>query len=303
MRRPRAKPVDSLELLLDTICNTFGGVLFIAILVSLLLQLSGSEETTTPEETVSAQEFEELAERLEALNAELASLRDVSESQGQLVAQFAPEATRALIAQKNTLEAANNELREQIEQQRIENAKTHARIEQGRSEIAAAEQALEMEKQKAAELAEQIEQSRQARTEELRMPVVHSAGLRRSVGLIVRFGRMYVWHRYDQFGNREGLNTDEFVVIEDSLGRVTTMPNPTAGIPLDSDTAEAAILSRLSQFSPRSTYVEIVLRPDSFGHFRTLRNALIRRGFEYRLLLVEEGAPVADRGGTGSNVQ
>ena len=37
------KPNDddgSLELLLDTICNTFGGVLFISILVILLLNLS-----------------------------------------------------------------------------------------------------------------------------------------------------------------------------------------------------------------------------------------------------------------------
>ena len=33
MSRRSAAKQDSLELLLDTICNTFGGVLFIAILV------------------------------------------------------------------------------------------------------------------------------------------------------------------------------------------------------------------------------------------------------------------------------
>ena len=41
MSRRRSRKQDSLELLLDTICNTFGGVLFIAILVVMLLQQTG----------------------------------------------------------------------------------------------------------------------------------------------------------------------------------------------------------------------------------------------------------------------
>jgi len=40
MRRRNNKPTDdsSLELLLDTICNTFGGIVLISILVALLMQ-------------------------------------------------------------------------------------------------------------------------------------------------------------------------------------------------------------------------------------------------------------------------
>ena len=35
MSRRAAKPQESLELLLDTLCNTFGGVMFIALLIVL----------------------------------------------------------------------------------------------------------------------------------------------------------------------------------------------------------------------------------------------------------------------------
>ena len=40
MSRKSSASSDSLDLLLDTICNTFGGVLFIAMLVIILLNIS-----------------------------------------------------------------------------------------------------------------------------------------------------------------------------------------------------------------------------------------------------------------------
>ena len=42
MSRRQRRVADSLDLLLDTICNTFGGVLFIAMLVMILANLSGT---------------------------------------------------------------------------------------------------------------------------------------------------------------------------------------------------------------------------------------------------------------------
>ena len=40
MKAARFRPGDSLDLLLDTMCNTFGGIIMIAILVALLAQQS-----------------------------------------------------------------------------------------------------------------------------------------------------------------------------------------------------------------------------------------------------------------------
>ena len=43
MRRRRSGPASSLDLFLDTICNTFGGIMFLAILLSVLVQMRSKE--------------------------------------------------------------------------------------------------------------------------------------------------------------------------------------------------------------------------------------------------------------------
>jgi hypothetical protein len=49
-RRGSTPRAESLELLLDTICNTFGGIVFLAMLVCLLLTQTrrGAEAEATP---------------------------------------------------------------------------------------------------------------------------------------------------------------------------------------------------------------------------------------------------------------
>ena len=46
---------DSLELLLDTMCNTFGGIMFIAISLVVLSQLVTQQQKAMSEEDISKQ--------------------------------------------------------------------------------------------------------------------------------------------------------------------------------------------------------------------------------------------------------
>ena len=65
-RRQRTETNSSLDLLLDTICNTFGGIIFLAILVAVLLQFSGAAPFETPATTSD--------ESVRALETEIAAL-------------------------------------------------------------------------------------------------------------------------------------------------------------------------------------------------------------------------------------
>jgi hypothetical protein len=124
-----------------------------------------------------------------------------------------------------------------------------------------------------------------------------------NVGLIVRFNRLYIWHNYDALGNRTGLNTDEFVVVEDRGTHVVTMPKPYAGVPLDESETAAQIADRLRQFNPRDVYFEVAIWGDSFASFQLFKNTIVRLGFEYRLIPIADGRAIRDRGGTDSRVQ
>src|SRR5690606_4804752 len=116
----------------------------------------------------------------------------------------------------------------------------------------------------------------ESRRREAALPVVRAASGKSEIGLVVRYGRMYVWHKYGPYGIRQGLNLDEFVVVGEEGGALVTHPKPTAGIVLDgSEEMRRAIRARLSRFSPAEYYITAVVRPDSFGQFAFLRDALV----------------------------
>ena len=86
MRRSTSTDDSSLELLLDTITNTFGGVLFISILVVLLLQFRGSSfavevpDSETKAEMVSLQlQLDRETARLEEVLEAIESNKEVKE--------------------------------------------------------------------------------------------------------------------------------------------------------------------------------------------------------------------------------
>ncbi|MDP1561226.1 MAG: hypothetical protein Q8M16_07500 [Pirellulaceae bacterium] len=79
---------DSTELLLDTICNTFGGILFISLLVVLLINTSGPSSITDSvddQDTIDLLELDNLRDELlrENLQAIHKELNDALQQQGE----------------------------------------------------------------------------------------------------------------------------------------------------------------------------------------------------------------------------
>ena len=87
--RCAAEQEDSLELLLDTISNAFGGVLFLTILLALLLRISQpkteAEEITKPARHELVELSSELDEVLSELQSVEAAFTVQSDARGRLV--------------------------------------------------------------------------------------------------------------------------------------------------------------------------------------------------------------------------
>lgn len=62
-KRRSGANADSLDLFLDTICNAFGGLLFLAILLTLLVQMQSNDDSGSSQEFVSEVELERLVLR------------------------------------------------------------------------------------------------------------------------------------------------------------------------------------------------------------------------------------------------
>ncbi|MDZ4819491.1 MAG: hypothetical protein SGJ20_11010 [Planctomycetota bacterium] len=319
MSRRRGMQNSSLELLLDTICNTFGGVLFLAILVCVLLQMSSPRASPLAEKPAPVSDMAELHSRLQGLLAEIATLETAVTQQQAFSQQFAKSTPNAAAtaqqlqqSQHDTLIRQRLEMVAETQQRQIHALEIEKELKELEEKQATAKEGLKERKTElatASEAGAALATAAEKLLDAIAAATARTAPLPRQrttfkteVGLVIRYNRLYLWHKYDGNNTREGLNTDEFVVVEDRGDAAITLPKPYAGVPIDPKEIPA-MTARLRQFDRGDHYFAVVIWPDSYETFQTLKNTLVGLGFEYRLMPMTEGEPIADRGGSGGKVQ
>lgn len=296
MGRRNVDEDDSLGLLLDTISNAFGAVVFLALAIVVMLN-------QVPDLRDGAVDLQRAELRLELsrVRRELDNLEEVHRVQDADISSIEERLPGALsdVQQWTTvtarLQAEHEHLREAIRSTEETIAAGRERAESLVAEVAAAEH-----ERDATRLALDDEmESRSTRARVSRVRGTHKA----EVALMLRYGRLYVWHRYDASGVRLGLNTDEFIAVRDHGSHVETVPRPGAGIAVAAREARGHICRRLETFQPTRHYFAVVVWPDSFDDFQKVKRIMVESGFEYRLMPFTAGEQLFDRGGKGANVQ
>ncbi|MDO4558467.1 MAG: hypothetical protein Q4C47_05840 [Planctomycetia bacterium] len=301
MRRRGRGCGNSLELLLDTICNMFGGILFLAMLVTLLLQ---SSETL---DRLSGQDQYQRAEVLRQTLAQLTVDRDrLRESMERIRQQIESLITPELVENYRILRSAQV-MRADLERQRKELADS---VEQLRREIEVRTREQKRRERQEKELREEVrvaEESlvryREQRTTSLRLPRMRSSGTSGYVGIVLRFGKAYFWHDPAALHRDElRLNERDFVVVENRGSRgLVTIPDPLRGLdPTDPD--ELRQFTTTLRSFPRSRWrVAFLVHDDSFETFQKLKSIAVNEGFEYQIAF--DDGNIVDRGGSTVVVQ
>lgn len=317
-RRRRADD-SSLELLLDTITNTFGGILFIAILLSLLLKSSSrtAREAATRVEPMSAVEQAELESQVADLQQDVESLRrrvaaaasEPGDSQAE-DSELGKLSAAAAAVEAAVLERAEA-VRNTLEHQREAAAATEQfeMLEQDRKMIedrlAEAEHRLAAAREEAAKLAEaalQIDRP-QGPTEieqTVSLPSLRPS-LKTEVALYVRFDKIFMMHSWRN-GERQGPNTDQFVIVPTPSGdgvRQVARPKPDTGMDVNADTITDDLRRMLQSFPPNKFVVSVVVFEDSFDVFQLIKASIVRNGYEYRPIPLSPGQSIVDTGGRG----
>lgn len=283
-RRNPISSDDSLELLLDTICNTFATVIFISMLASILARNSAPvaasiEETTKAmTETFARQrELSELQRRQQVLQQQLAQ-------QAELLNRFGSAESVALATQIHQ----DSESQAQMSSQKTQAAEAIVLTERERLTLEQSIQQLlkqlddEKRKQKQAENDLRELQTKDGHTAEVRR--VHET-TKFGFTFALDNGRLYSVHTSED-PNADMmdlmLNRDDCEVI-DTAGQTTVKPQPAAGVLIRGSVSAKNDAKLKLQGVSKKFVIRLFVAKDSFAEFLPVKEAISDLGLEYAI--------------------
>jgi hypothetical protein len=285
MNLRRKTPPDSLYLLLDTLCNAFGGIILLAVLVVLLT----SKEKTQTSKAADSQEM--LQRRLSIAQT------DLRKSQ-QLAASLQAKASDERLKQQVALLSTRKELQDAIQQTRETVAQTSKDLDtasavdpserlkflnaqlaaaqayklEATNSLTAAEENTKHLKQRLADLERQVTAKLDELQRPLRLPKEHETG-KRVIYIIARYGHIYLCRNFDLSRN------------ETDIDWTTTLTGETAepkqGFGIDPTGSTAGLINFFKNMSDDSVYVAFCVYEDSFPAFIRAKQLASNCGLAY----------------------
>lgn len=291
MTRKAAASGDSLDLLLDTICNTFGGILFIAMLVVILTNQASRDAAPATPTAESSRTLRKLRGELTDSESQLTKLRQAVRQKEDLERRFADPESLALLESLRSIDDNSDVL-------------MHDRAE-NLAKVAASQADLEETTRKLEQLADQLAQARERlRKEKENLEREASIRARTSAApqqratqklplvYFLKGGRLCSYASHDENGDLVQ-NDAETKVVEVAPGKKTIEPLPDAGLTVSMDGSNSNdIARRFSAFDKTRFHLTVFVFKDSFGQFESLKNQMIRSGFEYQLVPIPDDAKV-----------
>ena len=295
-RRQNHAGGDSFDLFLDTICNTFGGIVFLAILVALLAKVRHDPSAKDAVAQVDAAAMRNLQSELEEQTARLRELELVRDS-------LPPPSFDPQLVEMVVLSDELNSVRDRNRKY----ARDRDQLGESLGTIAAESLELEAAAVDAAGLVEaarqRLEESRTAwkssvvsAGQTLKVPVQQrSSGTRAMVAL--SGGELFLIASPDylpgQFFDRHVIaskvGTNSYR-IELRVGNGLTMGGPKS---------MSALEGTARRLSSSGSSLVVIAYPDSYHHFATVRDAFKRNGMNYELWVWAEHDPIQFSYGKG----
>jgi hypothetical protein len=295
-RRHATNAQDALELFLDTISNTFGGVVFIALLVAILIQVTDKQQR----EADPLAKRRELQTQLAASTTEITRLEQILaqlerlEQSGGTSDNAERQTTLAVIdAELSELEDLQAELDRELSARQQVLAKREAEL----AGCAGNNQRCSTELD---DLKLRLEQVQNQDPQQVRLPRFQSVD-KRQIAVLISAGRLVFFFTEDQDGRYGKVNVRD---LDIQPGGQEYLPRPGQGILIgDNDEFRRALRRALSRFNRDQDYVYAVVWPDSYSEFAILRDTLLEMQYGYGLVLMEDGEAVRLGSGSGAGEQ
>lgn len=282
MSRKSATSGDSLDLLLDTICNTFGGILFISMLVVILVNAASSEVTQSLPSEEDHQRLVEGRRRLSDTTVRLASLRRAARQIEQMRDRFSDPESAQVIEELQDVQGMNEAMHEARDSSLEELAAMQELINETAMENARMKAAIQVARQALQAAKSQLDAEVSLRSRTSKLPRQRRT-TRQQAAFFLKGGKLCSFARIGIDGQL-ALNESEARVHEKD-DRNFAEPVPGAGLAVRTDGSSVqAITEKISPFAKEKFFIAIVVWPDSFEHFQAVKESVVRSGHEYQLI-------------------
>lgn len=271
---------DNLDLLLDTICNTFGAVIFIATLVAILVGKSAFVPAKASDVSVVDEIIHTQHQRIVTAKTRLHQLEIQHQQQQKIIDLLASNQSKELASQISlaaqeltTLSGQHVSILENVSNIQSETLKMEEQIHRQAIELS---DLSEQNRKLKAELAESTELA--SRT--ARIPQVRSTS---------KQGVVFMLHKTRLFRviSPDGLIDDVDCILSDLQGRDTIRPRPGGGISISQEN-DPGVSKKFEGLKKSEHFVRLFVSRDSFAQFQPLKNMMIRLGYEYEIILFTE---------------
>ncbi len=304
-KRRSHSEVDSLDLMLDTVCDIFGGIIFVAMLVTILTTFTTSVIRAQTKDQREALDQIRQSTQLQSLTDQVQSLRQSAVAAQAL--EHGPTAADDPEAQKRIQERLKNE-----ESARRETARTLENIQSSREEIKRKtteyQQWLDLHKSKVSDSQKQLQDRIDAahqKTQEAqfqladymsshqlqtRLPV-EQVSKKDQISLILRHGKVFVFADFLPRDIRAGYDNQ---ITHTPLGgrRFQASVIEPRGIRVPEAALPQELLDIFKACPPTTYSINMFVYPDSVAAYRTTRTLGLAAGYQYQLWPALDSGPV-----------
>jgi len=278
-RRRSTDSGDSLEMLLDTVCNVFGGVIFVAMLIAILTSQTSEAIVTDHRATTTAVKEQRAVNathaRIANLRSSLDEITKTSQTIGtgeskraqqilELIEQRQEEATKRIEAARQWLDRFA-----ELESEAVEGL--DRRLAQATSDMKEQE--------------EETRQVRDAKTIQGRLPVERQTQ-KTQILFIVWKGQAYA---VPLGAGRAlllagGMGEDVEVDMKPAIGAIIIMPTPGKGIAITAQFKDNQRIAQLMDLLKSDQhFFDLYVTADSVDAFNQLRQFVTAKGFSYNV--------------------
>ena len=277
---------DSFDMFLDTITNTFGGILLITLLIVLMVRQTSEASQATVEQDAAGPTRELVNSQLEALKAQRDLLVQSNAASAGFSEGFASPEQEKNLREIIVQQALNRRLSESLEA-------TEERVIQASEQLAERKAQMEKRQEKQSELVTSQRKRAKSLTQEIEnlkgkmvrtipLPKERSSS-KSGKSFFLQDGSLYELNEATGEVNLEHFVKCSRYAADFFDGDQSYRVRKGRGVPLSSQKLKRTF----DRLNPRRVHLTFVVRPEAFEEFAIAREQAVAAGFEYRIVATD----------------